>query len=323
MPPTDINSQDYWNGRFDADWEVNQGREQSRFFSHVAYENMPAWLLQQIRQSDWTVCDWGCAQGDGTDTLSSYFGAERMVGVDFAASAIEKARRAYPGIRFEVQDWLTETAASETFNVVFSSNTLEHFSQPYDVLPRLLDRAGNCVVLALPFMEVDRIDEHFATFMPENIPVTPGPGWVLVHAGVEDCRDLEPTHWFGHQIVLVYARASWLQTAGLHLADLRFPPSAVQDAEAVNRAFGGVLNESMQALRQMHDESLAQAQAASQLTRQLAEQLASVAERLDKIEDARAAEIDGLQKELASMRESTSWVATRPLRWLGRLLGRR
>ena len=87
MPQTDINSEAYWNGRFEADWEANSGREQSRFFSRVAYENMPAWLIQQISQSGWTVCDWGCAQGDGTDVLASYFGAEKMVGVDFAASA--------------------------------------------------------------------------------------------------------------------------------------------------------------------------------------------------------------------------------------------
>jgi hypothetical protein len=34
--------------------------------------------------------------------------------------------------------------------VVFSSNTLEHFRRPYEVLHTLLAHANKCVVLLLP-----------------------------------------------------------------------------------------------------------------------------------------------------------------------------
>ncbi|WP_144631440.1 class I SAM-dependent methyltransferase [Bordetella genomosp. 13] len=313
MPPTDINSREYWNGRFDADWEVNQGKEQSRFFSNVAYENLPSWLVQQQKQDGWTLCDWGCAQGDGTDVLAGLFGPQNVTGVDFADSAIQKARQAYPAIRFEAQDWLAQDAqVSDTFDIVFSSNTLEHFTRPYDVLPRLMARARRCVTLALPFLERDRIDEHFFSFLPENIPLTPAAGWVLAHAAVQDCRNLQPTHWHGFQIILVYARTEWLQTANLHLADVRFEANG-GEADLAKHSAGP--DPELDGLRQQQAESHEQ-------LRTISGQLAALSARLEQIEGSRAAEIKDLEAQLAQIRASTSWALTGPLRRLGRLFGR-
>ena len=59
MSEMDINSHEYWNGRFERDWESNLGREQSRFFAKVALDNLPVWLTAAVKNGNWSVCDWG------------------------------------------------------------------------------------------------------------------------------------------------------------------------------------------------------------------------------------------------------------------------
>ena len=147
-----INSDSYWDGRFAEDWESFRGPAQSRFFARLAIENLPCWLIDQLQRQPLTLCDWGCAQGDGTDVWASYVDSERITGVDFSSVAIEYASQPYPAIRFLNQDWLTsESDELSVFDVVFSSNTLEHFHKPYEVLTSLCSRATKALILALPY----------------------------------------------------------------------------------------------------------------------------------------------------------------------------
>ncbi len=215
-----INSNSYWNARFAENWEPCQGPAQSRFFARLAIENLPRWLIDQLQREPMTLCDWGCAQGDGTDVWASYVDSDRITGVDFSAIAVEQAAQRYPAIRFLNQNWL-EAQQDElpVFDVVFSSNTLEHFHRPYAVLKTLCRRATKALVLALPYREIDRHHEHFFTFLPDNIPTVIGGGFRLVWSRVVDCRQLHKTFWDGDQIVLVYAETSWLDSLGLTLQD--------------------------------------------------------------------------------------------------------
>ncbi|MER8170638.1 hypothetical protein, partial [Acinetobacter baumannii] len=75
------------------------------------------------------------------------------------------------------------------------------------------------IVLMLPYRERHRIEEHHASFMPDNIPQQIG-GKVLVHAQVRDTRHDHPCFWPGEQIMLVWADPAWLAAEGLHLSDL-------------------------------------------------------------------------------------------------------
>jgi len=215
-----INSNSYWNARFAENWESCQGPAQSRFFARLAIENLPRWLIDQLQRKPMTLCDWGCAQGDGTDVWASYVDSDRITGVDFSAIAVEQAAQRYPAIRFLNQNWL-EAQQDElpVFDVVFSSNTLEHFHRPYAVLKTLCSRATKALVLALPYREIDRHHEHFFTFLPDNIPTVIGGGFRLVWSRVVDCRQLHKNFWDGDQIVLVYAETSWLDSLGLTLQD--------------------------------------------------------------------------------------------------------
>lgn len=215
-----VNSDKYWDGRFSDDWESCDGPRQSRFFARLAVENLPAWLVQEVRRQSLTVADWGCAQGDGTDSLASHIDARQLVGVDFSEVAIEQAKSRYPAIRFLAENWVGHSSGEDrTFDVVFSSNTLEHFHNPWEVLEFLAVRAAKAVVLALPYRELDRIDEHFYSFLPENVPFELSNGFGLVWSKVIDCSQIEGTLWSGEQIFLVYAEKSWLNALKLTLAD--------------------------------------------------------------------------------------------------------
>lgn len=215
-----INSDKYWDQRFRDDWEQCAGPQQSRFFARLAVENLPAWLLEQVRQQKLTFADWGCAQGDGTDMLASYLDPKLLTGVDFSDVAITEASKRYPAIKFSTENWLEAEADDTTYDIVFSSNTLEHFHQPYDVLQHLVDRAQKAIVLALPYREMERIDEHFYTFLPENVPLQLSNDFRLVWSRVVDCRELPETEWPGEQIVLVYAKALWFESLKLLLGEV-------------------------------------------------------------------------------------------------------
>ncbi len=216
-----INSDSYWSTRFAEDWESLQGPAQSRFFVRLAIEHLPRWLIEQLQHQPLTLVDWGCAQGDGTDVWASYIDSRRIIGVDFSSVAIEQAAKRYPAIRFIDEDWLAgQPAEQELFDVVFSSNTLEHFHRPSDVLSTLCERATKALVLVLPYRELDRHQEHFYTFLPDNIPATIGRKFRLIWSQVVDCRELPNTLWGGEQIILVYAELNWIESLGLTLRDL-------------------------------------------------------------------------------------------------------
>ncbi|SIT42334.1 putative glycosyl transferase [Paraburkholderia ribeironis] len=214
-----INSSQYWDNRFESDWESNGGREQSRFFARVAIEALPQWLVHKVRWDNLSVCDWGCAQGDGTETLAQLL-SWNVTGIDFSRSAIERAARTHRNARFSHEN-LLDRPDRPPFDVVFSSNTLEHFVKPWDAFEQISHYASKFIVLLLPYREFDRHIEHEVTFDAPNIPLAPNPDWALVYESVVDTRFREPTYWAGHQILLIYARTAQLGLQRLSLADAR------------------------------------------------------------------------------------------------------
>lgn len=212
-----INSLPYWDGRFAGDWESVHGRDQTRFFAELALALWPAWLARRQSDEGWTLCDWGCALGDGTDVLSRRFGLP-VTGIDFSPVAVHKAAAAYPGCPFLADDWLAPQAVPAAgparWDLVFSSNTLEHFAEPWAVFAALADRARRCIVLLLPYEEPEqgRTAEHLVRFDRDTIRVCPQPDWVLCDAAVSD---LGPSpFWSGQQVLLVYARTAELARMG-------------------------------------------------------------------------------------------------------------
>jgi GT2 family glycosyltransferase/glycosyltransferase involved in cell wall biosynthesis/outer membrane murein-binding lipoprotein Lpp len=223
-PAGEVNSKTYWDYRFSNDWEENFGREQSIFFSEVAVNGFPAWLTDQIKDQQLTMCDWGCAQGDGTQNLANRLQLPELVGVDFSPEAIAKARAAYPKHLFICDDFLGESS-SPAWDVLFSSNTLEHFAEPWNVLDKVRTKAKKFIALLLPFREKDLIDEHFYSFDFDNIPASFGT-WALTHSSVTDTSQDQPNYWPGEQILLVYSNLDNHEATKLYLKNLNIEPNS-------------------------------------------------------------------------------------------------
>jgi GT2 family glycosyltransferase/glycosyltransferase involved in cell wall biosynthesis len=305
MNSNEINSQIYWDGRFKEDWEQFGGPEQSRFFSNIALQNIPDWLLNEVKEKKLTIADWGCAQGDGTSILAEYVASVQIAGVDFSEAAIQIARKRYPDIDFLAENWLDPSFNSNLkYDVVFSSNTLEHFHQPFDVLNKIATHAKKVLILALPYRENQRIDEHFFTFAPDNIPSLIQKKFQLVWSRVINCKDIPAGYWPGEQIILIFIDSEWLESLNLKLSDISLERD---DLNISIKKHDAVLDERDQAINERD-------QAINERDQAINERDQAVNER------ARAdAEREHLQMQLQTMLASNSWAITRPLRFLGRL----
>ena len=310
-----INSSGYWDRRFAGDWEHFSGREQTAFFARVAVGAMPQWLIHEIRKDRLSVCDWGCAEGDGVDVLTTHLGVP-VVGVDFSSAAIEKARAYYPSSEFRCVDFLVgedEGATLDEFDVVFSSNTLEHFSTPWDVFPAVARRSRRYVVLLVPFQEYERHKEHFTTFDFNSIPLARG-AQRLVSAVVIDTAAMAPSYWPGLQVLLVYCNDALVERMGLTWAEARLdhPDHLSLKAAAATHATKEDLQHvlerqdrhaeermavSLATLRELRDE-LATANRHTEATRVRLEQLHDELERKNAEVVATTAQLDASNREL-------------------------
>lgn len=197
----EINSQEYWSERFKTkDWDAKGGEAQSVFFYTLAMNMLPKWLETEIIQQEYSICDMGCAEGDGTAILHKKFFNSKVYGVDFAKEAIELAINKYRGIEFNtgnINQFICEQ------DILFSSNTLEHFRNPWDLVKELMNGGQKYTILLLPLNETNLIDEHFSKFELEYIPLKIQSG-TLVYYDIVDCTNLPNTAWTGEQILLVY-----------------------------------------------------------------------------------------------------------------------
>lgn len=206
MSDKTVNGQDYWNERFELDWVQNEGQKQSRFFGLVAVRLFPDWFVQDIRDRELSFCDWGCAMGDGTQVIHDALRLPHMTGLDFSVIAINDARSHYPAIEFSTDDLLAE-GADRRFGVIFSSNTLEHFHEPWVAADTLSGLADDYFVMLVPFQESpeERHEEHFYSFEWNNLRRRLAAGHVLVYAQSLDVSELPDPQWGGKQILAIYA----------------------------------------------------------------------------------------------------------------------
>ncbi len=197
-PPT--NSEGFWDYLFTETWEARQGREQTRFFAKVAVDHFPDWFQEEITTNAYSICDVGCALGDAVDVLVNTFPQSTIHGIDFSKEAITKAKKFYPDYSFEVADMHDLTTQ---YDVIFSSNTLEHFHDPFPIMQKCMEQAKKYLVLLLPFQDDTGTYEHFFRFDYEHFPETMDDGR-LTFLNEIDCSQIAGTHWNAKQILAIY-----------------------------------------------------------------------------------------------------------------------
>ena len=132
-----INSKEWWNQEFRVNWCIGiNGIDQTRFFMKR--------ILESIKfTKGTTVLDWGCAFGQGVDVLNK--NGYLAEGYDFSEIAIKFSKKIYPQYTF------MSKIPDKTYDIVISSNCLEHFEEPEEQLKEIMKLSHNLVVIMTPY----------------------------------------------------------------------------------------------------------------------------------------------------------------------------
>lgn len=199
----DLNTKDYWDYRFNNNWEARTGKEQTRFFSDLACAMLPEWFIHDVQENEYNLCDIGCALGDALDSFQELFRGSKLYGEDFSPAAIEKSKLNHPEYFFEVADIL-DLSHKKQYDIIYCSNVLEHFLNPREVLARIIDRSVHYTIVMIPFREKAKFHEHVSIFDLDAIPLFQS-GALLVYAQSAVCRS-PYYNYNGEQLLLIYAK---------------------------------------------------------------------------------------------------------------------
>jgi ubiquinone/menaquinone biosynthesis C-methylase UbiE len=117
--------------------------------------------------TDKDVIDVGCGTGYGTAHLAEV--AKSIIGIDLSKSAINWAKRRYPGVHYVQMDAQKLEFPDRTFDLIFSSENFEHLADQKShvkELARILRADGLCFV-ATPNPELST-DSHNPYHTKEN-----------------------------------------------------------------------------------------------------------------------------------------------------------
>jgi len=195
--PLVINTREWYDHQFDVAWERNNGPAQTRYFMTRLVAELPRRVRAAIGESRMSILDWGCAFGDGVDVLSHAFPACTIAGQDFSIVAITRARARYPDLTF-----ICAADIGETFDVIVTSNCLEHYDRPLDLVRSLLLSCRQIFIALVPLAERPLMEGHEFSFDLGSFPRRLGTWSLLVARKI----DVEPKFWCGHQLMAVYVR---------------------------------------------------------------------------------------------------------------------
>jgi len=158
-----VNSPDYWDERFQNDWETAHGCEQTRLF---------AWyFLRTVRLpvTEGTFLDAGCAMGDALPEVHKRYPRLELSGCDVSPVAVERAREKHGELATFLHCGFEGIEGH--YDIIYCSNSLEHFADYLAISRRLLAHCDWLYVLApyketLPMPQVadPRDAEHVVSF---------------------------------------------------------------------------------------------------------------------------------------------------------------
>ncbi|HWP96817.1 MAG TPA: methyltransferase domain-containing protein [Syntrophomonadaceae bacterium] len=164
-----INDIQWWNEQFESgDWESGiDGKAQTRYFMELLLLHLPPEVSQDLAKANTTILDWGCALGQGVDVLTNAFAAAKVTGLDFAETACMKAKQLFPQYDFRS----SPLGEGDFFDVIITSNVLEHYYDPFTLLKEHLKHAQKYYILLVPYNQMPH-DCHFYRFGKDSFPIT-------------------------------------------------------------------------------------------------------------------------------------------------------
>lgn len=294
-----INDLSFWNDYFQEGWEKNQGRGQTAFFSLLFLLNLPEEITTRIIKKHYSICDMGCALGEGTKILYDHFRVCDVKGLDFSPVAIQKAKETYQGLDFFVDD-LTNLQI-DCFDVAFSSNVLEHFQNPEQVLSQIMKKSKELVMIMVPYEEENLCRDHVVRFDKDSFP-DEKEGFHKVFSKVIDCMPLVYRRWHGCQLMVIYAKEPMKLSYELsqdYFVNELFRFQQIWKKEEMSRV-------SLEAKQQgVFDGTLVSVEKIEELQNQIMHMEQSALH---------------LTKTIQAYEDSLSWKLTRPLRYLSKLV---
>ena len=147
-----INTSDYWTNRFaTGSWTQHGGKNQTRHFAKAQVKR-----LNLAPDFAGTIVDFGCATGDAFPVYRAAFPNAKLIGVDFASSAIEQARQQYGDFAEFICGSVAEVPRCD---VISASNVLEHIDNDRQITLDLKRRCERLFVF-VPYKEWPLDPEH-------------------------------------------------------------------------------------------------------------------------------------------------------------------
>ena len=193
--PDNINTYEFWENKYANSWETNCGRNQTREFIKALLFHLPYIVKDDI--CDKSICDTSSALGDGVDEIVKEFPNAKVYGVEFSDVALNKANIYYP-------DYVFHKELNNKYYALISSNTLEHFDHPIEILKQYLDYAKRYMIVLVPVNEevykYDKLGEHRVCFREDSFPNCIG----IFHKVFQKIFRVKV--WAGEQMLVVYEK---------------------------------------------------------------------------------------------------------------------
>ena len=130
--------------------------------------NLPEPEKSYLTTNSLAILDWGCAFGEGVAELAKAFPLSRVTGLDFSRPAIAEARIRNPGFEYI---WSEDGAIPRNFDVIVTSNCLEHFDAPLAMSKKHLAACNTLYVVLVPYNEAPPLHpQHRVQFQVQSFP---------------------------------------------------------------------------------------------------------------------------------------------------------
>jgi SAM-dependent methyltransferase len=146
----------YWEKNYDGPPKMNPSQNHVITTDFLKEMKPP---FESALSGSSSILEFGCARGEASRMFVDRFGTSRVLATEISQNAIDQAiqERAHANIDFRVVDVLEDDLGGEKFDLIYCSNTLEHFSNPVKTMGQLFSFAPRAIIL-VPYKQSKKED---------------------------------------------------------------------------------------------------------------------------------------------------------------------